>query len=65
LTIDSGYLLGQVIKFVIYRNSKTLISYYLDDMSNVDSIVVFLSLELWRDLIKDFRSMSIKRNPDL
>jgi hypothetical protein len=31
----------------------------------VDSAVVFLGLEPRRDLIKDFRSISIKRNPDL
>ena len=53
------------MKFIIYRNLKTLISYYLDNISNIDGVVVFLSLEPRRDLIEDFRSISIKRNPDL
>ncbi len=53
------------MKFATYRNSKTLISYYLDNMSNMDSIVVFLGLEPRQDLIEDFHFASIKRNPDL
>jgi hypothetical protein len=53
------------MKFAVYRNSKTLVSYYLDDISNIDGIVVFLGLEPRRDLTEDFRSTSMKRNPDL
>ena len=34
-------------------------------MSNMDGAAVFLGLEPRRDLIKDFRSTSIRRNPDL
>ncbi len=49
----------------MYRNSKTLVGYYLDDMSNVDSAAVFLGLEPWWDLTEDFHSASIRRNPDL
>jgi hypothetical protein len=65
LATDGGYSLGQVIKFAMHRNLKTLVGYYLDDISNVDSAVVFLSLEPQRDLTEDFRSTSIKRNLDL
>jgi hypothetical protein len=65
LAIDGGYLLGQVIKFAAHRNSKTLIGHYLDNISNIDGVVVFLGLEPRRDLTEDFRSISIKRNPDL
>jgi hypothetical protein len=65
LVTDGGYSLGQVIKFATHRNLKTLVSYYLDDISNMDGAVVFLGLELRRDLIEDFRSTSIKRNLDL
>jgi hypothetical protein len=65
LAIDGGYSLGQVMKFAAHRNSKTLIGHYLDNMSNVDGAAVFLGLEPRRDLIKDFRSTSMKRNPDL
>jgi hypothetical protein len=65
LAIDGGYSLGQVMKFAAHRNLKTLVGHYLDDMSNVDGVAVFLSLEPRRDLTKDFRSASMKRNPDL
>jgi hypothetical protein len=34
------------MKFAAYRNSKTLIGYYLDNISNIDGTAVFLSLEL-------------------
>ncbi len=53
------------MKFAAHRNSKTLVGHYLDDMSNVDSAAVFLGLEPRRDLTEDFRSASMKRNPDL
>jgi len=53
------------MKFAGHRNSKTLISYYLDDMSNIDGAVAFLNLKPRRDLIEDFRSTSMKRDPNL
>ncbi|KAH6725001.1 hypothetical protein BKA61DRAFT_688306 [Leptodontidium sp. MPI-SDFR-AT-0119] len=62
---NGGYSLGQVMKFAAHRNSKTLVGYYLDNISNVDGTAVFLGLEPRRDLIEDFRSASMKRNPDL
>ncbi len=65
MATDGGYLLGQVMKFAAHRNSKTLVSHYLDDMSNVDGAAVFLRLEPQRDLTEDFCSASMKRNPDL
>tara|TARA_R110002060_G_scaffold36206_2_gene47165 strand:- start:1334 stop:2014 length:681 start_codon:yes stop_codon:yes gene_type:complete len=65
LATDGGYSLGQVMKFAAHRNSKTLVGHYLDDMSNVDGAAVFLGLEPRRDLTEDFRSASMKRNPDL
>jgi hypothetical protein len=34
-------------------------------MSNVDGAAIFLGLQLWRHLTEDFRSASMKRNPDL
>jgi len=52
------------MKFIAYRNLSTLISYYLDNINNIISIAVFLGLELRRDLIEDFFSISIRRNPD-
>ena len=53
------------MKFAAHRNSKTLVGHYLDDMSNVDGAAVFLGLEQRRDLTEDFRSASMRRNPDL
>lgn len=53
------------MKFAAHRNSKTLVGHYLDDMSNVDGVAAFLGLEPRRDLTEDFRSASIRRNPDL
>ena len=53
------------MKFAAYRISKTLVGHYLNDISNVDGAAVFLGLEPRRDLIEDFRSVSIRRNPDL
>jgi hypothetical protein len=53
------------MKFAGHRNLKTLVSHYLNDMSNMDGAAAFLGLKPRRDLIEDFRSASIKRNPDL
>jgi hypothetical protein len=53
------------MEFAAHRNLKTFVGHYLDDMSNVNSAVIFLGLKPRRDLIEDFRSASIKRNPDL
>jgi hypothetical protein len=53
------------MKFAGHRNSKTLVGHYLDDMSNIDGVAAFLNLEPRRDLIEDFRSASIKRDPNL
>lgn len=58
-------MLGQVIKFARYRNSKILVGYYLDNISNIDSTAAFLGLEQQYDLIEDFCSVSIKRDPNL
>jgi hypothetical protein len=33
------------MKFIRHRNPKTLVSYYLDNMSNMDSVVAFLKLK--------------------
>jgi hypothetical protein len=65
LATNGGYLLKQVIKFAVHRNSKTLVGYYLNNMSNVDGAAVFLGLEPQRDLTEDFCFVFIKRNPDL
>jgi hypothetical protein len=65
LATDGGYSLRQVMKYAAHRNSKTLVGHYLDDISNVDGAAVFLGLEPQQDLTEDFRSASIRRNPDL
>ena len=53
------------MKFAAHRNPRTLVGHYLDNTSNVDGAAVFLGLEPRRDLTEDFRSASMKRNPDL
>jgi hypothetical protein len=53
------------MKFAAHRNLKTFIGHYLDDISNVDGAAAFIGLKPRRDLIKDFRSTSIRRNLDL
>ena len=60
-----GHSLGQLMKFCGHRNPKTIVGYYLDDMSNVDGAAAYLGLEPRRDLTQDFRSASMRRNPDL
>ncbi|PVH89162.1 hypothetical protein DL98DRAFT_523965 [Cadophora sp. DSE1049] len=61
----SSRLIGNRRRLFAYSNSKTLVGYYLDNMSNINSAVVFLGLEPWRDLIEDFRSASLRRTPNL
>nr|CAG8993140.1 Unknown function [Thelonectria discophora] len=58
---DSGYSLGQVMKFAGHRSSKTLVGHYLADMSNVDGAAAFLGLEPRRDVTEDFRSASMAK----
>jgi hypothetical protein len=53
------------MKFCGHRNPKTISGHYLDDMSNVDGAAVYLGLEQRQDITQDFRSASIKRNPDI
>ena len=53
------------MKFCGHRNPKTISGHYLDDMSNVDGVAVYLGLEQRQDITQDFRSASIKRTPDL
>lgn len=53
------------MKFCGHRNPKTIVGHYLDDMSNVDGAAVYLGLEQRQDITQDFRSASMKRNPDL
>ena len=53
------------MKFCGHRNPKSIVGHYLDDMSNVDGAAVYLGLEQRQDITQDFRSASMKRNPDL
>jgi hypothetical protein len=42
--------LRQLMKFCRHRNLKTISGYYLDDMSNVDGVAVYFSLEQRQDI---------------
>ncbi|KAK8038354.1 hypothetical protein PG994_015121 [Apiospora phragmitis] len=62
---DNGYSMGQVMKFAAHRNPRTLVGHYLADMTNVDGTASFLGLKPRRDLTEDFRSASMRRDPNL
>ncbi|KAK8071921.1 hypothetical protein PG996_005269 [Apiospora saccharicola] len=62
---DNGYSMGQVMKFAAHRNPRTLVGHYLADMTNVDGTASFLGLKPRRDLTEDFRSASMRREPNL
>ncbi|KAK4205392.1 hypothetical protein QBC40DRAFT_161598, partial [Triangularia verruculosa] len=53
------------IKFVKYRNLKTFINYYLNDISNIDGAAAFLNLEPKRNFIENFRSTFIRKILDI
>jgi hypothetical protein len=53
------------MKFAAHRDSGTLGRSYLDNLTTVDGAASFLGLEARRDITKDFRSASMRRNPNL
>ncbi|KAH6971271.1 hypothetical protein EDB80DRAFT_553479, partial [Ilyonectria destructans] len=62
---DRGYSLGQVLRFASQRSAGVLFNSYLGDMSTVDGSASYLKLNLRHNLADDFRSASMKRNPNL
>ncbi|KAH6881106.1 hypothetical protein B0T10DRAFT_531651 [Thelonectria olida] len=62
---DNGYSLGQVLRFASQNNTNVLVNHYLGSISTIDGAGSFLGMELRSDLAEDFRSATMRRNPDL
>ncbi|EXA32207.1 hypothetical protein FOVG_16578 [Fusarium oxysporum f. sp. pisi HDV247] len=63
--MDNGYSLGQVLRFASQNNTNVLVNHYLGSISTIDGAGSFLGMELRSDLAEDFRSATMRRNPDL
>lgn len=63
--IDSGASIGQVAKFAAQRNVNTLVNHYLHALTTVDGAACYLGLQPRNDLTEEFRTATMKRNPDL
>lgn len=59
---DNGYAKDELMKFAAHTNQMTLTRDYL---SSITGLASFLKLPLRSDQAEDFRSMTVKRNPDL
>lgn len=57
--------MGQVLKFAAQKNEKVLRGYYLYDLTTVDGPSCFPNLKPRTDLTVDFRTATMRRNPDL
>ncbi|XEV04772.1 hypothetical protein FSHL1_010059 [Fusarium sambucinum] len=62
---DNGYTLGQVLRFASQNNTNALINKYLGSVSTIDGAGSYLGMELRTDLVEDFRSATVGRNPNL
>ncbi|RYP14043.1 hypothetical protein DL767_010440 [Monosporascus sp. MG133] len=62
---DSGASMGQVAQFAAQRNLKTLVGHYLHSLTTIDGAACFLEMQPRNDLTQDFRTATMKRNPDL
>ncbi|KAI0443369.1 hypothetical protein F4803DRAFT_515037 [Xylaria telfairii] len=62
---DSGAAIGQVAKFAAHRNVNTLVGRYLPSLTTVDGAACYLGLQPRKDLTDEFRTATLKRNPDL
>ncbi len=57
--------MGQVAQFAAQRNLKTLVGHYLHTLTTIDGAACYLGIEPRNDLTQDFRTATMKRNPDL
>jgi hypothetical protein len=53
------------MKFAAHTNQMTLTRDYLSSITAVDGLASFLKLSLRSDQAEDFRSMTVRRNPEL
>ncbi|KAK5988066.1 hypothetical protein PT974_12203 [Cladobotryum mycophilum] len=62
---DHGYSLPQVLKFASQNNTNVLVNHYLGNISTIDGAANFLGMQHRTDLAEDFRSATMKWNPNL
>ncbi|TLS20592.1 uncharacterized protein PpBr36_11315, partial [Pyricularia pennisetigena] len=62
---SNGYSKDELMKFAAHTNQITLTRDYLSSITHVDGQGSFLKMPLRSDQAEDFRSMTVKRNPDL
>jgi len=53
------------MKFAAQRNIRTLQGHYLHDLTTIDGAACYLGMQPRNDLTGDFRTATMKRNPDL
>ncbi|KAH6995448.1 hypothetical protein BKA56DRAFT_509091 [Ilyonectria sp. MPI-CAGE-AT-0026] len=61
----NSYSKDELTKFAAHTNRVTLQRDYLSSITNVDSQACFLKLPTRSDFAENFRSMTVKRNPEL
>jgi hypothetical protein len=54
-----------VLKFAAQKSSRVLGNHYLHDLTTVDGASCYLGMEPRRDLTEDFRTATMRRNPDI
>ncbi|KAH7025146.1 uncharacterized protein B0I36DRAFT_367030 [Microdochium trichocladiopsis] len=62
---SNGYSKDELMKFAAHTNQMTMTRDYLSSITVVDGLGGFLKLPLRSDQAEDFRSMTVKRNPEL
>ncbi|PWI64678.1 hypothetical protein PCL_08687 [Purpureocillium lilacinum] len=62
---DNGYSLGQVLRFASQHNTGVLVDHYLGNISTVDGAGTYLKMRQRTDLAEDFRSATMRWNPNL
>ncbi|KAK3939116.1 hypothetical protein QBC46DRAFT_365016 [Diplogelasinospora grovesii] len=62
---SNGYSKDELMKFAAHTNQMTLTRDYLSSITAVDGLASFLKLSLRSDQAEDFRSMTVRRNPEL
>ncbi|EHA53229.1 hypothetical protein MGG_16935 [Pyricularia oryzae 70-15] len=62
---SNGYSKDELMKFAAHTNQMTLTRDYLSSITHVDGQGSFLKMPLRSDQAEDFRSITVKRNPDL
>ncbi|KAB5550744.1 hypothetical protein GE09DRAFT_1033211 [Coniochaeta sp. 2T2.1] len=62
---DSGASIGQVLKFAAQKNPSVLGNHYLHDLTTVDGASCYLGMKPRTDLTEDFRTATMRRNPDV